>query len=136
MVIGRKGEEIHMAENNFWVNLVASLKKGQSKKQIQTDAKNLGEIKVPLIGTLDKAKTKAQLKKDLASLNGTVKLKGKFDQKGLNDSVQQATQKAQKKVKAQPIEIDFNIRKDKLINDIKILAQQNSKMFKDTWMAQ
>ncbi len=136
MVIGRKGEEIHMAENNFWVNLVASLKKGQSKKQIQTDAKNLGEIKVPLIGTLDKAKTKAQLKKDLASLNGTVKLKGKFDQKGLNDSVQQATQKAQKKVKAQPIEIDFNIRKDKLINDIKILAQQNSKMFKDTGMAQ
>jgi len=136
MVIGRKGEEIHMAENNFWVNLVASLKKGQSKKQIQTDAKNLGEIKVPLIGTLDKAKTKAQLKKDLASLNGTVKLKGKFDQKGLNDSVQQATQKAQKKVKAQPIEIDFNIRKDKLINDIKILAQQNSKMFKDAGMAQ
>lgn len=125
-----------MAENNFWVNLVASLKKRQSKKQIQTDAKNLGEIKVPLVGTLDKAKTKAQLKKDLASLNGTVKLTGKFDQKGLDNSVQQATQKAQKKAKAQPIEIDFNVRKDKLINDIKILAQQNSKMFKDAGMAQ
>lgn len=125
-----------MAENNFWVNLVASLKKRQSKKQIQTDAKNLGEIKVPLVGTLDKAKTKAQLKKDLASLNGAVKLTGKFDQKGLDDSVQQATQKAQKKAKAQPVEIDFNVRKDKLINDIKILAQQNSKMFKDAGMAQ
>lgn len=125
-----------MAENNFWVNLVASLKKGQSKKQIQTDAKNLGEIKVPLVGTLDKAKTRAQLKKDLASLNGTVKLTGKFDQKGLDASVQQAAQKAQKKAKAQPVEIDFNIRKDKLINDIKILAQQNSKMFKDAGMAQ
>lgn len=136
MVIGRKGEKIYMAENNFWVNLVAFLKKGQSKKQIQTDAKNLGEIKVPLTGTLDKAKTRAQLKKDLASLNGTVKLTGKFDQKGLDASVQQAAKKAQKKAKAQPVEIDFNVRKDKLINDIKILAQQNSKMFKDAGMAQ
>ena len=125
-----------MAENNFWINLVASLKKGQSKKQIQSDAKNLGEIKIPLIGTLDKAKTRAQLKKDLASLNGTVKLTGKFDQKGLDASVQQAAKKAQKKAKAQPVEIDFNVRKDKLINDIKILAQQNSKMFKDAGMAQ
>lgn len=136
MVIGRKGEEIYMAENNFWINLVASLKKGQSKKQIQSDAKNLGEIKVPLIGTLDKAKTRAQLKKDLASLNGTVKLTGKFDEKGLNASVQQAAQKAQKKAKAQPVEIDFSVRKDKLVNDIKLLGQQNSKMFKDAGMAQ
>lgn len=125
-----------MAENNFWINLVASLKKGQSKKQIQSDAKNLGEIKVPLIGTLDKAKTRAQLKKDLASLNGTVKLTGKFDEKGLNASVQQAAQKAQKKAKAQPVEIDFSVRKDKLVNDIKLLGQQNSKMFKDAGIAQ
>lgn len=125
-----------MAENNFWVNLVASLKKGQSKKQIQSDAKNLGEIKVPLIGTLDKVKTRAQLKKDLASLNGTVRLTGKFDQKGLDASVRQAAEKAQKNAKAQPVEIDFNVRKDKLVHDIKILAQQNSKMFKDAGIAQ
>lgn len=136
MVIGRKGKKLYMAENNFWINLVASLKKGQSKKQIQSDAKNLGEIKVPLVGTLDKAKTRAQLKKDLSSLNGTVKLTGNFDEKGLNTSVQQAAQKAQKKAKAQPIEIDFSVRKDKLVNDIKLLGQQNSKMFKDAGMAQ
>ena len=131
-----KVKGIHMAENNFWVNLVASLKKGQSKKQIQSDAKNLGEIKVPLIGTLDKVKTRAQLKKDLASLNGTVRLTGKFDQKGLDASVRQAAEKAQKNAKAQPVEIDFNVRKDKLVHDIKILAQQNSKMFKDAGIAQ
>ncbi len=125
-----------MAGNNFWIDLVASLKKGQSRKQIQSDAKNLGEIKVPLVGTLDKAKTKAQIKKDLASLNGTVRLTGKIDGKGLNDSVQKAAQDAQKKVKSQPVEIDFNVRKDKLINDIKILGQQNSRIFKDAAMSQ
>lgn len=63
-----------MAQENFWIDLVATLKKAQSKKQVQSDAKNLGEIKVPLIGTLSKAKTKAQLKQDLASLNGTINL--------------------------------------------------------------
>lgn len=91
---------------------------------------------MPLIGTLDKVKTRAQLKKDLASLNGTVRLTGKFDQKGLDASVRQAAEKAQKNAKAQPVEIDFNVRKDKLVHDIKILAQQNSKMFKDAGIAQ
>ncbi|MCM1171387.1 MAG: hypothetical protein NC393_04580 [Clostridium sp.] len=62
-----------MAQNNFWIELVATLKKAQSKKQVQSEAKNLGDIRVPLIGTLNKSKTKAQLKQDLASLNGTIR---------------------------------------------------------------
>ena len=76
-----------MAQNNFILDLLASLKKNQSKQQIKTDIKNLGDIKIPLIGTLNKSKTRAQLKQDLSSLNGTVKLTGKVDKKGVTTSV-------------------------------------------------
>ena len=118
-----------MAENNFWIDLVAALKKTQSKKQIKSDAKNLGDIYVPLIGKLNKSKTKAQLKQDLASLNGTVNLTGKVNKKGIVTSVQQATQQAQTQANKAPIQVSMNLKKDKLINDIKVFGQQNTKLF-------
>jgi len=120
---------------NFIIELIASLKKGSSKKQVQTDAKNLGDIKVPLVGTLNKTKTRAQLKQDLASLNGTVNLTGKFNSKGVKASVQQATSQAQKQADVKPVQMTFTVKKEKLINDIKLLAQQNSRLFKDTDMS-
>lgn len=124
-----------MSENNFIIELIARLNKSASKKQVQTDAKNLGKIKIPLIGTLNKRQTKQQIKQDLASLNETVNLTGKVDKNGVVKSVQQATQQAQKNAKAKPIEINFTVKKDKLINDIKLLGKQNSRLFKDTGMA-
>ncbi|MSS63709.1 phage tail tape measure protein [Velocimicrobium porci] len=124
-----------MAENNFWIDLVATLKKAQSKKQIKSDAKNLGDIYVPLIGKLNKSKTRAQLKQDLASLNGTVNLTGKVNKKGIVTSVQQATQQAQTQANKAPIQVSMNLKKDKLINDIKVFGQQNTKLFKDANMA-
>ena len=121
---------------NFIIDLLARLNKSQSKKQIQEDAKNLGDIKVPLIGTLKKSQTKKQIKEELSSINGTVNLSGKVDNKKITESVHQATKQAQKKTNAQPIEVNFSIKKDKLVNDIKLLGQQNSKLFKDSGMSQ
>ena len=123
-----------MSQNNFIINLLASLKKRQSKKQLETDAKNLGDIKVPLVGTLNKAKTKKQIKQDLASLNGAVNLKGKINKREIITSLKQATQQAQKQASTQPIEVSFSIKKEKLINDMKLLAQQNTKLFKSKEM--
>ncbi len=123
-----------MAQNNFIFDLIAVLKKAESKKQIKEDIKNLGDFKLPLIGTLNKSKTKSQIKQDLASLNGTVNLTGKIDGKGINSSVQQATQQAQKQMDAKPVEVSFSVKKDKLVKDIKLLAQQNSRLFKDADM--
>ena len=123
-----------MAQDNFIIELLAMLKKSESKKQIKSDIKDLGDIKIPLIGALSKTKTRAQLKQDLSSLNGTVKLTGKVDKKGVTTSVQQATQQAQKTVKTQPVQIDVTVKKEKLINDIKLLGQQNSRLFKDANM--
>lgn len=123
--------------NNFLIGLTAFLNKDKSKTQIQSDAKQLGDanIKVPLVGTLDKAKTKVQLRQDLASMKGTISLTGKVNQKSIVSSVQQATQQAQRAVGKNPIQLNFNLKKDKLINDLRILGQQNSKMFKNADMS-
>ncbi|EOS26550.1 hypothetical protein C806_01286 [Lachnospiraceae bacterium 3-1] len=116
--------ELFMAEN-FIIDLIASLKKSQTKKQIKEDVKNLGDIKVPLIGTLKKSQTKKQIKEDLSSINGTVNLSGKVNNKKITESVHQATEQAQRKVNDKPIEINFSVKKNKLVNDIKLLGQQN-----------
>lgn len=121
-------------EENFLLDLIASLKKTQSQKQIKEDIKNLGDFKLPLIGILSKSKTKAQLKQDLSALNGTINLTGKVDSKGITASVQQVTTQAQKQVDSKPVEVAFSVKKEKLLNDIKLLAQQNSKLFKDSDM--
>lgn len=122
-------------ENNFLLDLIASLKKTQSKKQVREDVKALGEFKLPLIGTLNKAKTRSQIKQDLSSLNGTVNLTGKVDNKRIAASMKQATVQAQKQVDTKPVEISFSVKKEKLVNDIKLLAQQNSKLFRDNDMS-
>lgn len=123
-----------MGEDNFILDLIASLLQSKSKKQIKEDIKSMGDIKFPLVGTLS-LKTKAQLKKDIASLNGTVNLTGKVNSKSVSTSLQQATAQAQKQVNAKPIEVSFAVKKEKLVNDIKLLAQQNSRLFKDTDMS-
>lgn len=118
-----------MPQSNFWIDLIASLNKKKSKDQLKNDVQNLGDMKVPLIGTLSKAKTKAQIAKDLSSLNASTELKVKVDLKKVANDVQSATQQAQKQAK--PMQINFEVKKEKLINDIKVLAKTNSAMFKE-----
>ena len=126
-----------MANNNFWIELVATLEKAKSKVQIKTDIKGLGNFMIPLIGSLSKSKTRSQIKTDLASMNnvGTVNLNTKVNSKGVVKAVQEATTQAQKKVDNQPIQMNFSINKDRLINDIKLMGQQNSKLFNNNDMA-
>ena len=123
-----------MGEDNFILGLIASLLQSKSKKQIKEDIKSMGDIKFPLVGTLS-PKTKAQLKKDIASLDGTINLTGKVNSKGVVTSLQQATAQAQKQADLKPVEMSFSVKKDKLLNDIKLLAQQNSKLFKNSDMS-
>lgn len=123
-----------MSDNNFIVNLTAKLH-SKSKQQIESDAKNLGDIKVPLVGTLDQAKTSAQLKQDVASLKGTVDINGKVNTKNITSTVQQSAKQAQKTADANTIQFRTSLKKDKLINDIRVFGQQNSKLFKDAEMS-
>lgn len=122
-----------MSDNNFIVNLTAKLH-SKSKQQIESDAKNL-DIKVPLVGTLDQAKTSAQLKQDVASLKATVDINGKVNTKNITSTVQQSAKQAQKTADANTIQFRTSLKKDKLINDIRVFGQQNSKLFKDAEMS-
>ena len=122
-----------MEQNNFILDLVASLLQSKSKKQVESDIKSMGDIKIPLVGTLS-PKTAAQIKKDIASLNGEVNISGKANTKEITNSVQQATQQVQKQMDSKPVEVAFSVKKEKLLNDIKLLAQQNSKLFKNSDM--
>lgn len=123
-----------MSDNNFIVNLTAKLH-SKSKQQIESDAKNLGDIKVPLVGTLDQAKTSAQLKQDVASLKATVDINGKVNTKNITSTVQQSAKQAQKTADANTIQFRTSLKKDKLVNDIRVFGQQNSKLFKDAEMS-
>lgn len=123
-----------MSDNNFIVNLTAKLH-SKSKQQIESDAKNLGDIKVPLVGTLDQAKTSAQLKQDVASLKATVDINGKVNTKNITSTVQQSAKQAQKTADANTIQFRTSLKKDKLINDIRVFGQQNSKLFKNAEMS-
>lgn len=124
-------------ENNFFnLGLIAFLEKARSKKQVKADAKNLGDIYVPLIGRFSpKSKTIAQLKKDLSGVEIPVKLTGKVNKKGIVTSVQQATAQAQRQANKNSIQVSMTLKKDKLINDIKVFGQQNTKMMKDAEMS-
>lgn len=126
----------YMGRNNTTdIELLAGLEKAQSKKQIENDAKDLGDIKVPLVGTLDKTKTKEQLQQDLASMDGTINLHGKFDKKEVLTSAEKVTEQVQTYANKNSIQYNLTLKKDKLINDIKILGQQNTKLFKDANMS-
>lgn len=126
-----------MSQNNFIVDLIASLQEGRSRKQIQAMAKRFVDIKVPLTGTLDKARTKSQIERDVASLKitNTVNLQGKVNKNSVTTSAQQVAQQAQNIANKRPIRYNAEIRKDKLISDIKILGQQYSKLHKDANMS-
>lgn len=68
--------------------------------------------------------------KNAANINIT----GNVNGKGIIASVKNTMNQAKKVSSQNSIPVNFNIKKDKLINDIKILGQQNSKLFKDANM--
>lgn len=125
-----------MAESNFFMELIATLNKAKSKKQIKSDIKDMGEMYLPLTGKLNKTNTKKQIKQQLKDINADVNLNTKVNTKTVTSSVRQATTQAQKTADAKPIELNFSIRKEKLINDIRNLGKANSKLFKSVDMTQ
>ena len=127
-----------MAEssNNFFLGIIAKLQKQQSKRQINADLQSLNEIYLKLIGCLDLAKTRQRIRQDVKALNSTetIKLKVDLDRSNLNQSVTQAANQAQSKLgrsSTVTLPVNFELKKEKLINDLKIWKQQNSKAFSD-----
>lgn len=60
-----------MGNNNFILQLIASLNKTKSKQQIKADTKSLGDLYIKLIGNLDMIKTKKAIKAQLKGLSNS-----------------------------------------------------------------
>ena len=124
-------------QDNFILDLIASLQKSKSKQQIKADVKNLGDIYVKLIGNLDMAKTRQNIKNQLKgfNLNGnSFTITPTINTKGVQNAAKQAVNNAQKVANSNSVQLRFDTDKQKLLNQIKILGRNNSKLFNNSDM--
>lgn len=82
-------------ENNFILDLIACLQKGESRKQLNSDIKNIEKTlnMLRLTGTFAKGETKKELNayiRQSSNQLSTIKLKAKIDSKNLKSDVDKA----------------------------------------------
>lgn len=82
-------------ENNFILDLIACLQKGESRKQLNSDIKNIEKTlnMLRLTGTFAKGETKKELNayiKQSSNQLSTIKLKAKIDSKNVKSEVDKA----------------------------------------------
>ena len=117
-------------QNNFIVDLIAGLKKTQSKQQIKADVKALGDLYVKLIGNLDLPKTRKYIKNQLKGLsNNTFTITPTINSKGVQNATKQAVRNAQKVANSNKVYYSFDVDKQKLRDQLKIFAKENSRLF-------
>ena len=134
--------------NNGDLELIATLDESSSEAEILKGIKKLNRIlkantnaKIKLDADIDINQIKKELNRLQVLLqtktqnSANINIKGKIDNKGIITSIKNAMYQAQNIANNNSINLRFNIKKDKLINDIKIMGQQNSKMFTDASMA-
>lgn len=135
-----------MADNNADIELLATLDESSSEAEILKTIKILNDklkknanAKIKLDTNFD---TKA-VEQEIQRLHGLLQSKGgininvggNVDSKGIIVSVKNVINQAKQVASKIPIPVNFDLKKEKLINDIKILGQQNSKLFTDSNMA-
>ena len=119
-----------MAQNNFIVDLIAGLKKTQSKQQIKADVKALGDFYLKLIGNLDMVKTRKYIRNQLKGLNNnTFTVTPTINTKGVQNATKKAVSNAQKVANSNKVYYSFDVDKQKLQNQLKNFAKENSKLF-------
>lgn len=126
-----------MGQNNFILDLIAGLKKTASRSNIKADVKALGDISIKLVGNLNITKTRQNIKNQLKGLNNlTFNITPKVNTKGVQQSVKQTIKSAQNTANKNKINYSysFDVDKQKLQNELKIFARENSKLFSDKTM--
>lgn len=125
-----------MAQNNFILNLIASLNKTRSKQQIKADTKTLGDLYVKLIGCLNMAQTRKYIKNQLKGLSGnTFTITPSLNEKGIQAATKQTVNTAQKVANSNKIYYSFDVDKAKFQNQLKNFAANNSKLFSSKEMS-
>ena len=119
-------------ENNFILDLIACLQKGESRKQLNSDIKNIEKTlnMLRLTGTFAKGETKKELNayiKQLSNQLSTIKLKAKIDSKNLKSEVDKALNSISFK-DIDALNIDENktkLKVKKIIADTKTFVEKN-----------
>jgi len=125
-------KELSMGQNNFGIGLIAFLEKIKSKKMIKLGIKALGDLYVKLIGNLDMSKTRKHIKNQLKRLNNmTFKITPTMNKKGVQNATKQTLKNVQKVANNNKVKIpySFDMDKQKMKNQLKVFASENSKLF-------
>ncbi|WP_347135966.1 phage tail tape measure protein [[Clostridium] symbiosum] len=145
-----------MSNNNFMVELMAALNIKSSKRQVNTELKQLEKTlnKLRLTATLLKGDSKSQIKQAVDSIQSQltpIKLKAKLDERaakravndalknisfsdikineqGLKLKVQKALSNVHSAVSKTPVSLNYSFKKNKLHNDLTTFLSKNSKI--------
>lgn len=132
-----------MANNNADIELLAALDESSSEAEILKAIKKINRrLKynanaiIKLYSKLDIQEIQKQLNRLdtlLKSRNSGIDIKGNINNKDITSSINNALKQAQEMADKNKVKIDatFDIKKSKLLADIKYFGQQNSKLFKD-----
>lgn len=125
-------EEYYLEENEFMLKLVAMQDKAKSKKQVNSDIKELEKVvrNLRLTATLAKGTSKQQIKQTIRQLESQIshiKLQAKIDQKNLKSDIDKALQNISfKDLKDIDINVDGSkakLKVQKALADVKKAAQ-------------
>lgn len=116
-------------ENNFFLRLIAALNKTKSVTRIKQDIKKLGDLFVPLIGKLQLGRTRKMINDQLKGRTYNVNLSPKINKKNVQNATNQAVNTAKKVANTNKVPLNFEVKKEQLINKLKIVAKEYNKLF-------
>ena len=116
-------------ENNFFLRLIAALNKTKSVTRIKQDIKKLGDLFVPLIGKLQLGRTRKMINDQLKGRTYNVNLSPKINKKNVQNATNQAVNTAKKVANTNKVPLNFEVKKEQLVNKLKIVAKEYNKLF-------
>lgn len=116
-------------ENNFFLRLIAALNKTKSVTRIKQDIKKLGDFYVYITGKLHLTKTGKMIRDQLKGRTYNVNLSPKINKKNVQNATNQAVNTAKKVANTNKVPFNFEVKKEQLINKLKIVAKEYNKLF-------
>lgn len=125
--------DLKSLDNSMYVKVVAKLSKTLTRKELNSQLKELNNLEAKIKANVkvdDKAK--AQLENNIKSLQRTlsdIEVGLKANPSKINTEVDSIKDTVQKRVGKNPVSINFDLKKEKLISDIEYLGKRFSKLF-------
>ena len=109
--------------------MIAALNKTKSVTRIKQDIKKLGDFYVYITGKLHLTKTRKMINDQLKGRTYNVNLSPKINKKNVQNATNQAVNTAKKVANTNKVPLNFEVKKEQLINKLKIVAKEYNKLF-------